>query len=935
MSILSILSTLFIGPLKLIFEIIFGVANRFVSNPGLAIIFLSLAMNILVLPLYKRADAMQEEARDTEAKLKAGVDHIKKTFSGDERMMMLQAYYRQNNYKPTSSLNGSVSLLLEIPFFMAAYQFLSHLDILNGVSFGPIADLGAPDGLIVIGGFVINLLPVLMTFINVISSAIYLKGFPLKTKLQLYGIALFFLVFLWASPAGLVFYWTLNNVFSLVKNIFYKIKNPQKVLRILTFIVGIAACVFGGVFYDSTVGKKTFIVILGVLLMLPLILNLLKSRIRVAVKKHEPKTNTGMFILGGVFMTVLIGVLIPSAYISASTLEYIDITYFHNPIWYIVSTTAMSAGFFLVWFGVFYWLANPTGKVFFTRLMWVLSGISIVNYMFFGTKLGTISAQLQYDKGISFSGKEHIINILVMVALSAVLIFIAIKWKKVCTTVLLTAAVAVFGMAILNVSTITSSVDSLTSAENMKSNGIPEFDLSTEGENVVVIMLDRAMGEYVPFIFSEKPELAEKFAGFTYYKNTVSFAAKTNMAAPALLGGYEYTPVEMNKRDDEPLVSKHNEALKVMPVLFAENGYDVTVCDPPYANYSWIPDLSIYDGYDIDAYISKGVFGDTAQKQSAIDSNHRNFFCFGIMKSMPTLVQSFIYDNGTYNRLQSNESSVEYGGQERTDFSHATGLDSIFMNPYNVLTNMANMTKISSDKKNTFLFLANDTTHDPMLLQTPDYVPSATVDNEEYDKAHADRFTVDGVTLKMETQYQMIHYHANMAALLRIGEWLDYLRDNNVYDNTKIILVADHGSLNINHLDGFWLDEYEDETANINDLRNTEGYYPLLMVKEIGSREFTTSDEFMTNADVPTLATNGLIKDPVNPFTGNPLNSAEKTAHDQFICISRDHDVSTNNGNVFNDSYWASVKDDIYDPENWVLHRPWTVLKEHVAPKAK
>ena len=77
MSILSILSTLFIGPLKLVFELIFGIANRFVSNPGLAIIFLSLAMNILVLPLYKRADAMQEAARDTEAKLKRGVDHIK------------------------------------------------------------------------------------------------------------------------------------------------------------------------------------------------------------------------------------------------------------------------------------------------------------------------------------------------------------------------------------------------------------------------------------------------------------------------------------------------------------------------------------------------------------------------------------------------------------------------------------------------------------------------------------------------------------------------------------------------------------------------------------------------------------------------------------------------------------------------------------------
>lgn len=177
-------------------------------------------MNILVLPLYKRADAMQEEARDIDKKLQKGVSHIKKSFSGDEKMMILQTYYRQNNYKPTDVLKGSVSLLLEIPFFMAAYQFLFNVDALNGASLDPIKDLGAPDGLLVIGGLSINLLPILMTVINIISSTIYLKGFPVKTKIQLYAVAFFFLVFLYTSPSGLVFYWTLNNIFSLVKNIF-------------------------------------------------------------------------------------------------------------------------------------------------------------------------------------------------------------------------------------------------------------------------------------------------------------------------------------------------------------------------------------------------------------------------------------------------------------------------------------------------------------------------------------------------------------------------------------------------------------------------------------------------------------------------------------------------------------------------------------------
>ena len=92
MSVLTILETLLIGPLKLIFEIIFVIANRVIGHPGMAIIVLSLIMNILVLPLYRRADAMQEEARDIEAKLHDGVAHIKKTFSGDERMMILQTY---------------------------------------------------------------------------------------------------------------------------------------------------------------------------------------------------------------------------------------------------------------------------------------------------------------------------------------------------------------------------------------------------------------------------------------------------------------------------------------------------------------------------------------------------------------------------------------------------------------------------------------------------------------------------------------------------------------------------------------------------------------------------------------------------------------------------------------------------------------------------
>ena len=96
--------------------------------------------------------------------------------------------------------------------------------------------------------------------------------------------------------------------------------------------------------------------------------------------------------------------------------------------------------------------------------------------------------------------------------------------------------------------------------------------MSTTGQNVIVIMLDRAMGTQAPYIFNEKPELLEQFDGFTYYPNTVSYGVATNFGSPALYGGYEYTPEKMNERDTELLVDKHDEALKVMPVIFNNNG---------------------------------------------------------------------------------------------------------------------------------------------------------------------------------------------------------------------------------------------------------------------------------------------------------------------------------------------------------------------------
>lgn len=927
MSLITILETLLIGPLKLVFEIIFQLANKFIGHPGLAIIVLSLIMNILVLPLYKRADAMQEQARDIENKLHDGVAHIKKTFSGDERMMILQTYYRQNNYKPTDALNGSVSLLLEIPFFMAAYQFLSHLDTLNGISLGPIQDLSAPDGLLVIGGLAVNLLPVLMTLVNVISSAIYLKGFPLKTKIQLYGMAMFFLVFLYASPSGLVFYWTLNNVFSLVKTIFYKLKNPRKVLRILTSVIGLAFLVFGLFFYGTPSQlRRIFVVTLGLLLQLPMILSVVMTKLPQARNAGSVQPNRKLFTLGCLFLTVLIGLLIPSTFIAASPQEYVDVTYFHNPLWYIVSSTCLAAGFFLVWMGVFYWLATPKGKVFFERIVWILCGVMLVNYMFFGTNLGIISATLQYETGMFFSKKEQLLNLLVLAALTGVMYFIIHKWSRAVGMVLVTAVIALGGMSAVNMVTINRSINQISLEQYSE---VPHFELSKEGQNVVVLLLDRSVGSNFPYLLQEKPELAETFDGFTYYANTISYGGFTNFGTPPLLGGYEYTPVELNRRSDESLASKHNEALKVMPVLFSENDYNVTVCEPPYAGYQWTPDLSIFDDYpEINTYITQGQFSDVAPKEAIISNNHRNFFVFSAMKTIPLCLQFVVYDGGNYNQASSAsaEDLLTYSVQTADSPSKSIGIDGEFMDAYNILSSLPSITQITEGDDNTFLFFYNELTHSPMLLQEPDYAIAQEVDNTEYDAAHADRFTIEGITLRTDDVYTMSQYHTNMKALLLVGEWLDYLRANDVYDNTRIIIVSDHGH-HSEQIEELIMSSIDDEWDRVN--KDAERFFPLLLVKDFGSTGFTTSTEFMTNADVPTLATNGLIEDPRNPFTGKAINSDEKTAHDQFIILDWQWDVTINNGNTFLPSDWGRVHDNLWDPDNWAFLDDFVVLTEH------
>jgi hypothetical protein len=566
--------------------------------------------------------------------------------------------------------------------------------------------------------------------------------------------------------------------------------------------------------------------------------------------------------------------------------------------------------------GVFYWLTNKKYRAYFEIAVWIICGIMTLNYMFFGKNLGILSNSLNYENGMSFDRVQKMQNLAIIIGVAIIMFAIYRFGRKIVPQVLIICAIALGVMSFYNVVKINESVSVIKVSVTQAKEDVPSFSFSKSGKNVVVLMMDRGMNEYIPYLFNEKPKLKDMFSGFTYYPNTLSFGGFTNFGTPALFGGYEYTPVEINKRDTETLASKHNEALKVMPVLFDKNDYKVTVCDPPYANYQWIPDLSIYDKYpDIHKYITSGKFVSKESRVIKSVNNKRNFFCYSIMKTAPLFAQAVLYDDGNYyhERAVDGQTSVNNfvaEGQTSVNNFVADGMNPTFMNAYSTLENLSNMTKIKDDNTNTFLMMTNDTTHEPMLLQEPDYVPAEHVDNTAYETENANRFTIDGKTLKMETSEHYVHYQTNMASMLKIGEWMDYLKKNNVYDNTRIIIVADHGRP-LQQLNDMILDDGK------NILYDAEFYNPLLLVKDFNSNKFSTSEEFMTNGDVPTFAMKDLIKNPKNPFTGKEINNNEKYDHHQYVLGSMKWDIQENKGNVYLPGTWFKVHKDVRDKNNW------------------
>jgi YidC/Oxa1 family membrane protein insertase len=580
----DILYTIIIYPITQVLEFIFVLAQKLFRETGLSIICISGAISVLCLPLYAVAEKWQQVERETWKKLKPKADKIKKAFTGDEQYMILSAYYRQNHYHPIYALRSSFGLLIQIPFFIAAYSYLSHLEVTKNISFLFIRDLGAPDALFSIGGFTVNLLPVVMTLINCLAGAIYVKGLPVRDKIQLYGMAGIFLILLYNSPAALVLYWTMNNVFSLLKNIYYRMqnKNKRQLLLGIFSVCCILLAVFTMVKYGSRAQAKKLASVCVFFAFIPWLFIIFKRQILGIVNiKYEPVRSLAVFLVSIFMILALLGFLVPSQLIVSSPQEFSFIDSYTNPLFFIFNTAIQVFGLFVFWPACLYFLFPEKIRKYFPVVFLAFSLGILVNVFLFPGNYGVISVNLAYARKIlSHSNGEILLNLCILSVAFAAACILNIQRNK--NIILIPASLCVFSLfciSAVNILKINSSFNELRkyyAGEQKEMQEVsPVFQLSRTGKNIVVIMLDRAVSVFIPIVFEESPELKEAYSGFTFYPNTVSFNGYTSIGAPPVYGGYEYTPEEINKRKDILLVEKHNQALIMLPRIFNENGFSV------------------------------------------------------------------------------------------------------------------------------------------------------------------------------------------------------------------------------------------------------------------------------------------------------------------------------------------------------------------------
>ena len=224
-----------IAPLSRLFLKLLQWSNRLTGNYGVDILILSVVLKVIMIPL------TQWSLRSTKSMqlLQPKIAELKEKYKGEPEKLNAETFALYKKYK-INPVSGCIPLLLQMPIFIALFNALRNTVELYGAKFvWWITDLSQADALFRLP-FVIPLLntdkfavlPLLMIVAMVVQNAVSTKGTSGKKgeqqKMMTFLPIIFGFIF-YTMPAGLVLYWLVNTVLTVVQQV-YMVK-PVEALK--------------------------------------------------------------------------------------------------------------------------------------------------------------------------------------------------------------------------------------------------------------------------------------------------------------------------------------------------------------------------------------------------------------------------------------------------------------------------------------------------------------------------------------------------------------------------------------------------------------------------------------------------------------------------------------------------------------------------------
>jgi hypothetical protein len=419
---------------------------------------------------------------------------------------------------------------------------------------------------------------------------------------------------------------------------------------------------------------------------------------------------------------------------------------------------------------------------------------------------------------------------------------------------------------------------------------LPEQPLrfSKTQPNVLIIFLDRFMGSYVESIAQSDPDLPERLDGFTWYPRTVSAGQNSIAGVHPMLGGYDYTPVEMNMRG-RPLRELSVEAFSILPRNFASHRYRVNLVSPRGLGFTVAGDCSVLKikGVTCTHFPMTAVRRRAQQMGFSLDDLAKAGYAdllslLGAMRSAPYLVKQIVYQKGPWLPFLDKSAGTTF-------------------REWAQLQALSEVTRIDATESN-LNFVSSLLPHEPSFMGE-DCQPlheRLKVSNEEVARrGHVSLFSLQ-------------HAVGARCALLSVADYLDFLKRAGVYDNTKIVIVSDHGIV------GAVTDNSTRAVAGGTTGSKYVATRSVLLVKDRNARgPLKTLEDFLPNAEVPRILCEE-IGGCVNPYLNDKRIAAEGRDDPYYVSIVPWQFSAQKTESFVIEEQRAVKGKDPYDSRDWV-----------------